>query len=38
MFYGCTSVTTAYGRNTSDVSKYNSSSGRPSNVTFTVKS
>jgi surface protein len=37
MFNGCTSVTTAYGRNEADVNKYNSSYAKPTNVIFTVK-
>ena len=38
MFYSCTSVTTAYGRTNSDITKLNASLNKPSNITFVVKS
>ena len=37
MFDGCTSVTTAYGRTNSDITKFNASSNKPSNITFIPK-
>lgn len=37
MFNGCHSVSTAYARTQEDADRFNATSGKPSNVNFTVK-